>query len=128
MTTATDYKAIAQTLTEHLTLTPVAILFQDSPPANIERFTGAVPAGCAFWRLAAEGQVFWTAPEDHYNCAVGCHTHNISLPEDRAGELDSTLGLMTENGYLRMEEVPQIPRLQTSPKAICLYPIGTNIG
>ena len=105
-------------------LNPVAITFLDNPPTHIERFAGAVPAGCAFWRLAAEGQTFWTAPQDHYHCAVGCHTHNIPLPDDRAAELDATLGLMTEHGYLRMEEVPQIPRLQTSPKAIVYSPLA----
>lgn len=41
---------------------------------------------------------------DHYNCAIGAHTHNMPLPDDRAHELTDTLGLMTRVGYLRMAE------------------------
>lgn len=121
-----NFKPVAEVLEQQLDLAqaPVAVAFTDAPPANVERFTGTVPAGCAFWRLAAAGDVFWTAPTDHYNCPIGCHTHNIPLPAERAGELDDTLGLMIGNGYLGSEEIPHISRLQETPNAIVYAPLA----
>ena len=78
-------------------------------PRASTKFTGTEPSGCSFWRVAAGGRTFYTVPSDHYNCAVGSHTHDIALPPDRAEELDQTLGFMTGIGYLRMEEVPGHP-------------------
>ena len=63
-------------------------------------------------------------PSDHYNCAIGSHTHNVPLPPDRAEELTQTLGFMTGLGYLRMEEVPSIPRLPKTPGAIVYAPLA----
>jgi uncharacterized protein (DUF169 family) len=82
------------------------------------------PSGCAFWKLAADGRAFYTVPSDHYNCPIGSYTHNIALPPERASELEQTLGLMAKIGYVRMEEVPGIPRLQKSPAAIVYAPLG----
>lgn len=116
---------LAENLVEQLGLeqAPVAVSFLDAPPEKLKRAGGTAPAGCAFWRRAADGEAFWTAPEDHYNCAIGCHTHNIPLPQARAGELDETLGLMTDNGYLRMHEVPGIAQLARTPGAIVYAPL-----
>ena len=50
---------------------PVAVAFVEAAPANVERFSGTEPSGCSFWRLAAGGRVFYTVPENHFNCAVG---------------------------------------------------------
>jgi uncharacterized protein (DUF169 family) len=74
--------------------------------------------------MASEGRTFFTVPSDHYNCAVGSYTHNIPLPPERARELDETLGFMGGIGYLRMEEVPGIPVLPTTPGAIVYAPLG----
>ena len=74
---------------------PVAVTFADSIPPGIAAFAGSVPAGCSFWKIAAEGKTFHTIPGDHFNCAVGSHTHNIALPEARAHELGDTLTLMS---------------------------------
>jgi len=90
----------------------------------MDRFAGSEPAGCSFWRLAAEGRIFATTPSDHYNCPVGSYTHHIALPEGRAQELPSILGTMTSLGYLKMEEVPGIPVLPESPKNILFAPLG----
>jgi len=38
------------------------------------------------------------------------HTYNIALPKERENELTDVLGFMAQIGYLKMEEVPQIPR------------------
>src|SRR5215217_2054517 len=95
---------------------PIAIGFSDHPPAGLERWQGgAVPAGCVFWREAMKGRAFYTAPADHYNCAVGAYTHSISLPAERGSQLGDTVQFMVLKEYLRMEEVPGIPTLKKSP-------------
>jgi uncharacterized protein (DUF169 family) len=103
---------------------PVAVKFLDAAPGGIEKFTGTEPSGCSFWRLAAAGRVFYTVPSDHYNCPIGSHTHGISLPAERAKELEQTLALMSQIGYVKMEEVPDIPRLLKEPRAVVYAPLG----
>lgn len=117
-----DVAALEQHLTSALSLRrrPVAIAFRDSPPAGIEKLSGTQPSGCSFWRLAAAGKSFYTVPSDHYNCPVGSYTHNIPLPKEREPELMNMLSLMVNVGYLKMEEVPGIPRLAATP-AVAIY-------
>jgi uncharacterized protein (DUF169 family) len=103
---------------------PVAVTFLDAAPAGVQRFEGTEPSGCSFWRLAAGGNTFYTVPENHFNCAVGAYTHNITLSPEREKETEQTLKLMFDLGYLKPEEVPQIPRLAKSPKAILYSPLG----
>ena len=95
-----DYSELEQVLIATLDLTrrPVAIAFRDAPPAGVVKFTGTQPAGCSFWKLAADGGTFYTVPADHYNCAIGSYTHNIPLPPEREQELPQTLALMAEIG------------------------------
>lgn len=121
-----DYKALESQFQRvlHLSRRPVAVAFREEPPPKTEQFSGSEPAGCSFWRLAAEGRTFSTAPSDHYNCPVGSYTHHIDLPQDRAQELPSILGTMTSLGYLKMEEVPGIPVLPEAPKNIVYAPLG----
>ncbi len=121
-----DYGALERTLTDALQLTrrPVAVAFRDEPPDGVERLAGAQPSGCAFWSLASEGRVFYTAPEDHYNCPIGSYTHHIPLPKDREHELTDMLTLMTDIGYLRMAEIPAVPRLARTPSATMYAPLG----
>lgn len=108
-----DYREFGSRLQRLLGLTsrPVAIAFRDEPPAGVEHISAAAPAGCAYWRLAAEGRVFYTTAEDHMNCTVGAYTHGVALPEEKMKELNQTVGLMVGLDYIRMEEVPNIPRL-----------------
>ena len=122
----TDYTALERQLTTTLALDrrPVAIAFRPAPPAGVTPFTGTQPSGCSFWRLAADGRAFYTVPADHYNCPVGSYTHNIPLPAERAQELGQTLTLMSDIGYIRMEEVPGVPQLPTTPVAIVYAPLG----
>src|SRR5215813_3325852 len=103
---------------------PVAVAFLDAVPVGVERFEGAEPSGCSFWRLAASGKVFYTVPENHFNCAVGAYTHNIPLSAEREKETEQTLKMMFDLGYVTPEEVPQIPRLAKTPKAIVYCPLG----
>jgi uncharacterized protein (DUF169 family) len=103
---------------------PVAVAFLDAAPAGVERFEGTEPSGCSFWRLAAGGRVFYTVPENHFNCAVGAYTHNIALSPAREKETEQTLKMLFDLGYVKPEEVPQIPRLATTPNAIVYAPLG----
>jgi uncharacterized protein (DUF169 family) len=121
-----NYQNIEQQLAEILNLRqpPVAVSFRSEPPAGVEKFTGSEPSGCSFWRLAAQGRVFFTVPSDHYNCPVGSYTHKIELPADRARELPDILGTMTSLGYLKIEEVPGIPVLKETPKIIVYAPLA----
>jgi len=103
---------------------PVAVAFRDAAPAGLEKFAGNEPSSCSYWRLAAAGRAFYTVPSDHYNCAIGSYTHNVALPDERAPELQQTLQLMTGIGYLKLEEVPGIPRLPQTPGVVIYAPLG----
>ena len=121
----TAYASLAQILAGTLgPISAVAVAFMETPPAGVDRFEGTVPAGCSFWRLAADGRSFYTVPADHYNCPIGSYTHGIDLPEERAGELGGTLEFMTGIGYIRSEEVPGIPRLATAPAVTAYAPLA----
>ena len=122
----TDYRQLEELFSRNLGLErrPVAITSMSAVPEKVSRFTGTVPSGCSFWRLASEGRTFYTEPADHYNCAIGAYTHNISLPPDREQELPATLSFMTDAGYIRMEEVPGLPRLVMTPVAVVYAPLA----
>lgn len=105
-------------------LKPVAVAFLDSVPTEVEKFEGTQPSGCSFWRMAAQGRTFYTVPENHFNCAVGAYTHNIALSEEREKETEQTLKMMFDLGYVKPEEIPQIPRLAKTPRAIVYSPLG----
>lgn len=126
--TMPNYKEIEEQTTKELGLArrPVAVAFRHSAPASVPKFAGTQPAGCSFWRLAAEGRTFYTVASDHYNCPVGSFTHNIELPPDRANELDSALGLMTAGGYIKLEDVPKIFRLPQPPDVVMYAPLGDS--
>jgi uncharacterized protein (DUF169 family) len=122
----TSYASLERLLTSSLDLTrrPVAIAFREEAPAGTAKFVGTQPSGCSFWKLAADGRTFYTEPADHYNCPVGSYTHNIPLPPEREQELPQVLGLMTEIGYLKMEDVPGIARVPTTPGVIVYAPLA----
>jgi uncharacterized protein (DUF169 family) len=63
-------------------------------------------------------------PEDHVNCAVGAYTHNVPLSAEREKETQQTLRMLFDLGYLKPEQVPQIPRLTKIPAAIAYAPLG----
>ena len=103
---------------------PIAIGFFESPPPGVPRWEGGpVAAGCMFWEKAMSGQTFYTVPSDHYNCAVGSHTHRIALPAERAHELNDTIVFMAQNNYVATAEVPGIPTLAESPGAVAYGPM-----
>ncbi|HZT28593.1 MAG TPA: DUF169 domain-containing protein [Bryobacteraceae bacterium] len=102
---------------------PVAVAFRDAPPEGVSPFAGMVPSGCTFWRLAAGGRSFYTVQKDHYNCPIGSYTHNVALPPERAGELMRTLTLMSDVGYIRMEEIPGVFKLAAPPSVVVYAPL-----
>jgi uncharacterized protein (DUF169 family) len=118
------YQALERRLVAALCLgtAPVGVTFLDRVPPGVPRFQGTVPAGCRFWKLAAEraagASAFYTLPTDHHNCSVGSYTHNIDLTGPRAHELGDVLQLFAKIGYVKPEEVPAIPRWPTAPAAI----------
>lgn len=122
----TDYARLERDLMVQLSLKhrPVAVTSLKEAPPGVEKFEGVQPSGCSFWRMASAGRRFYTVGADHYNCPIGSHTHNIPLPPERAHELTDTLGFMTGIGYLRMEEVPSIPRLDETPGAVVYSPLA----
>jgi uncharacterized protein (DUF169 family) len=101
---------------------PIKIGFLDAPPPLARWAGGPVAAGCVFWDRAMEGKSFYTLPADHWNCAVGSHTHKIGLPADRGNELDDTIGFMIETRYLDAAEVATIPTLERPPAAVAYAP------
>lgn len=99
---------------------PVAVAFSDAPPAGLARMESPAVSGCTYWKLAAEGRSFYTEAEDHFGCPVGAHTHNVAMPPEKQEELQGMVGTMVQLQYIRMEEIPQIPR-RRRPLAIASY-------
>lgn len=107
-----------------LAVPPIAVTFQQNPPADIPRVSAAGPSGCTYWKLAADGQSFYTAAADHFNCPIGSFTHGIDLPPAQAQELEGLVGTMIGLEYIRQEEIPKIPRRET-PFGVAIYaPLG----
>jgi uncharacterized protein (DUF169 family) len=89
---------------------PVAVTYRASAPEGIPHVGEAAPSGCSYWKRASEGEAFYTEAADHYNCPIGSYTHNIDLPAAKAQELQGMVETMVGLEYLRLEEVPRIPR------------------
>jgi uncharacterized protein (DUF169 family) len=90
---------------------PVALTFQATPPSGMRRVDRPQPAGCGYWKLAAEGEVFYTEASDHYHCTIGAYTHGVDLPPEVAGELEATVGTMVGLRYIASDEVASLPRV-----------------
>jgi uncharacterized protein (DUF169 family) len=88
---------------------PVAIAFRSSPPAGVSHIPASALASCSYWRMAAEGQVFYTEASDHDGCPVGAHTHGVELPTETAARLNETVQMMVGLQYIKPEEIPAIP-------------------
>jgi uncharacterized protein (DUF169 family) len=98
---------------------PVAVSFRDTPPPGVSRVATG-PSSCSYWKLAGEGRAFFTEAADHYNCAIGAYTHNVEAPPEVNKQLEGTVTWMVGLGYLRMEEVPGIPR-RNRPFRVAVY-------
>lgn len=99
---------------------PIAITFRTEAPAGVARVNEIAPSGCTYWKLAAEGNVFYTEASDHYGCPIGSYTHAVDLPPAQGKELEGMLEMMVGLSYLKMEEVPGIPRRE-EPFKVAIY-------
>lgn len=105
---------------------PVAVAFLPAAPPGIGRVEEPGPSGCAYWSMAAAGKTFYTEALDHHSCLVGAHTHNVEAPTEKAKELEGLIRTMVGLQYLRMEEVPLIPRMK-EPFRVAVYgPLETT--
>jgi uncharacterized protein (DUF169 family) len=116
----------ARQLTDLLGLrtAPVALTFQDTPPANISRIAAPAPSGCTYWKIAAEGKAFYTEASDHYNCPIGAFTHNVELSPERMEELQGVVNTMVNLSYIRPEEIPAIPQRKEKLKIAVYAPLS----
>ena len=123
-----EYAATAQRLTDdlRLSLPPIAVCFTDSPPASVPRYNGpTLPAGCVFWQEAAQG-AFATAPSDHRLCAIGMYTHNLETTPADDADRDDALKVFAELGYLKPDQIADVPVLQTRPRQVVYAPLAES--
>ncbi len=120
-----QFSAIAQSLTDSLKLSqaPVAICLTDSIPAGVAAWSGHAPAGCRFWQEAAT-RVFATSAADHNLCAIGLYTHGLEISPAAGKELGDALKVFNDLGYVREEDVPQIPVLASKPQHVVYGPLA----
>ena len=106
----------------HLEIPPVAVAFLEAAPEGIDRIDAAVPAGCAFWRLARE-RVFYTEAADHTGCAIGVLTMGLEAGPDLQREAGELVTEMEALGYLQPGEATALPSVRSSPTAIAYGPL-----
>ena len=73
----------------------VVVAFRPNAPPGVARVAAPGPSGCSYWKLAAEGQTFYTEAADHLNCPIGAYTHGVDLPPASAEELKGLIGVMS---------------------------------
>ncbi|OGS00583.1 MAG: hypothetical protein A3G41_06615 [Elusimicrobia bacterium RIFCSPLOWO2_12_FULL_59_9] len=103
-----------------LKIPPIAVSFLASAPRDIPRIGAAEAAGCAYWKLAAEGKVFYTEASDHYNCPIGAFTHGIDLAPETAKQLEGLMETMVGLQYIKKEDIPSIPH-RSQPFGAAVY-------
>jgi len=116
---------IAQTLTDSLKLTqpPVAVCLTDTLPAGVESWSGHSPAGCRFWQEAGT-RVFATTAGDHSLCSIGQYTHNMDMTPSAGKDLGDALKVFADLGYVREQDIPQIPVLASKSKYVIYGPLA----
>ena len=119
------FTQIAETLTSALELThaPIAISLVDAPPVGVPAFSGRVAAGCRFWQEAAT-RTFVTAPGDHDLCAIGTFTHNLAVTPAHEVDRRDALKVFADLGYVRPEDIQQIPVLARRPAHVVYGPLA----
>lgn len=120
-----DLNRISESLTRslHLKQPPIGVSLADSKPPAIPDWTGSAPAGCRFWQEAA-ARVFATSAADHDLCAIGVYTHHLDSPPAVQSELGAALKVLGELGYVREEDIPQIPVLEKKPQHVIYGPLA----
>lgn len=103
----------------------VSVAFLNEKPDGLPR-AGVEPAGCGYWRRAAEGESFYTEAEDHLECPIGAHTHGVKPPEARKSELERMLTQMCDLCYISMDEVPAIAHRDEEFRFAAYAPVSAN--
>ena len=123
-----QFQEIAQSLTDCLDLRtpPVAVCLTDTPPGGVSASSQPAPAGCSFWERGAR-VAFTTSPKDHENCAVGMYTHHMPLDTaSRQKNLNDSLKIFGDLGYVRPEDIPGIATLAQEPKYVVYAPLSST--
>jgi uncharacterized protein (DUF169 family) len=125
MTTQRSFAELSAELTQALSLTqpPITITFTDSLPSGLGIGSDRVAAGCRFWQDAAQ-QAFATIAADHGACAIGVHTHNLEPTPAHQADLMDALKVFGDLGYVRPEDLPQIPVLSSRSKYVIYAPLS----
>lgn len=121
-----NYAGISEELVELLRLEqpPVTVCFTDSVPEGTAAYEGQAPAGCRFWQDAASA-TFVTSATDHAMCAIGVHTHNLQPSPAQQADLMDALKVFADLGYVRPEDIAQIPVLNAASKHVLYSPLST---
>jgi uncharacterized protein (DUF169 family) len=122
-----SYAALSQELIQllHLEQPPIAISFTDTPPEGVAPYSGNAPAGCRFWQDAATS-TFTTCARDHELCAIGVHTHSLRPSAAQQKDLVDALKVFADLGYVRPEDVPQIPVLKNQSQFVTYSPLAES--
>ncbi len=122
-----EYAPIAQTIMDSLGLrvAPVAVCITDEKPEGVPGPSKAVPAGCSFWEQGAEA-AFVTSPQDHQNCSIGMFTHHMPLAGASEEDLNDSLKVFGDLGYVRPEDIPAIPVLKEEAKHVVYAPLAST--
>lgn len=102
---------------------PVGVCVAETLPEGVPEWKGAVPAGCRFWQEAAT-RVFATTAPDHDLCAIGIYTHNLDAAAAAQNEMGEALKIFGQLGYVRDEDIPQIPVLAKKPRYVIYGPLA----
>jgi uncharacterized protein (DUF169 family) len=115
---------LSRTLTESLKLSqpPVAVCLTDTVPDGVESWGGHSPAGCRFWQEAGT-RVFATSAQDHSLCSIGQYTHSLDVTTEGGKDLGDALKVFADLGYVREQDIPQIPVLASKPKYVVYGPL-----
>jgi uncharacterized protein (DUF169 family) len=105
---------------------PIAICFADTVPAGFDAPTKRAPAGCHFWEGATKAS-FATSAEDHSLCAIGVYTHNLEPSPAQQADLMDAIKVFGDLGYVRPEDLPLIPVLQSKPRHVLYSPLGSTL-
>jgi uncharacterized protein (DUF169 family) len=123
-----QYLSIANSLMESLKLQtpPVAVCITEKLPEGIPAPEKSAAAGCMFWECGAT-QTFVTSPKDHENCAIGMFTHHMptTSASDQAN-LNDSLKVFGDLGYVRPEDIPGIPVLKDEAKYVVYAPLAST--
>jgi uncharacterized protein (DUF169 family) len=109
-----------------LSVAPVAVCLVDEPPAGVASPQIPAPSGCTFWEWGAATPLV-TSARDHSNCAVGMFTHHMT-PSSSAQEkdLNDSLKIFGDLGYVRPEDIAAIPALKEEPRYVVYAPLAST--